>query len=95
MKGFSASITKRFTPLAIRRRVASARGFLRVKMEGPRSLKSMQSAAVTSGSRPGAVPWVGAGHWMAVVSRRAIRNRRLRLVPAPKSLATSLRCSTV
>lgn len=46
MKGSAEPMTLRMTPLAMRRMVASAKSFLRPKIERPRSLKSRQSAAV-------------------------------------------------
>lgn len=69
MNGCTASTTYRITPLAIRRHVASASGFLRSKMLGAAMLQSMQSAAVRHGFMPaGTLPalsgcvCVGVGH---------------------------------
>ena len=77
-------------PLAMRLQVASASGRARLKMDGAGMLQSMQSAAVRHGFMPeGTLPlasgwaWVGLGHVMGWPSRRATRNRRLRMVGAP------------
>jgi len=77
-------------PLAIRRHVASASGFVRSKIDGVGRVQSMHSAAVRQGlSLPdltaslAGLPWVGAGHAIGRPSRLAIRNRRFRIVGAP------------
>jgi len=93
MNGCGASRTYFLIPRAMRRSVASASGFLRVKIDGHGMLQSMHSAAVRNGcARPG--PWVGCGQAIASPSQRAMMKRRLRLVGAPKSLARSCFSST-
>ena len=64
MNGAALSMTNFFIPLATRRRVAGARSFLRPKMLLPKSVKSMQSAAVFHFCWPfvGFLAWVGSGH---------------------------------
>ena len=71
------------------------------KIDGHGSDQSMISAAVRHGSfRPettsgsSGLPCVGFGHTMGRLSRRAMTNRRLRIVGAPKSQARSSRHST-
>ncbi|MNC59605.1 hypothetical protein D3C75_1094250 [compost metagenome] len=90
MNGSATLMTNRASPLAIRRRVFSANGRLRSNMEGHGIDQSITSAAVGHGSSFPAFtsalagsPWVGLGHTMGAPSRRAIRNRRLRMVGVP------------
>jgi hypothetical protein len=81
MNGSALSRTYRRSPRAIRRRVFSARGFFRPKIDGHGTVQSMHSAAVRNGSRPR--PWVGSGQTMGRPSDRATTKSRFRVVGAP------------
>jgi hypothetical protein len=94
MNGFAAVSTYRTMPRAIRRHVAGASGRLRSKIDGHGSDQSMHSAAARHGRGLPLLPCVGSGQRIGSPSQRATRNRRLRVVGAPWSAATSTRCST-